>query len=211
MSHVKMALRGFRAPVTLGIILADQFWWPFWLRAQGVGYGPGLKLVGAPDIRMTPGGKIHLGMNVSLYSRPTSNPLLLHCPCALRLLAPNACITIGTGSALSGAVVCAATSVEIGEHVLIGANCKISDTDFHPLSPEARRIDRNQGAQTKPIVIENDVFIGAHAIILKGTVLGAGCVVGAGAVVSGNFPPRSIIAGNPARIIKQLSTEGSTS
>ncbi|MBI5667997.1 MAG: acyltransferase [Chloroflexi bacterium] len=208
MSLLKGVLKGLRAPMTITALLADQYVWPAWLRAQGVEFGPGLKLVGGPDVRLTPGGKIHLGSNVSLYSRRASNPLLLHHPCALRLLASNACISIGSGSALSGTVICAATSVEIGEHVLIGANCKISDTDFHPLSPEARRHDRNQGAQTEPIVIENDVFIGAHAFILKGSRLGVGCVVGAGAVVAGTFPPRSVIAGNPARIIRQLSTEG---
>jgi acetyltransferase-like isoleucine patch superfamily enzyme len=128
----------------------------------------------------------------------------LHTPCVLRLLQPNACIHIGDHSALSGVVICAATSVEVGSHVLIGANCKIIDTDFHPLHPEARQIDHNKGAGTSPIVIENNVFIGAHAIILKGTVLKEACVVGAGAVVSGTFPAYSVIAGNPARVIRDV-------
>ena len=112
---------------------------------------------------------------------------------------------------MSGTVICAAQSVQIGAHVLIGANCKITDTDFHPLSPDDRRADRNRGAVNKPVVIHDDVFIGAGSLILKGTIIEEGCVVGAGAVVSGTFPPHSIIAGNPARVIKTLNTEGSIS
>ena len=55
---------------------------------------------------------------------------------------------------------------------------------------------------SKPIKIGRNCFIGCNAIILKGTVLGDGCVVGAGAVVSGKFEAGSVIAGNPARVIK---------
>jgi acetyltransferase-like isoleucine patch superfamily enzyme len=198
-----------RSPITVSILLADRYLWPQWLRLQGVNYEAGLTLVGLPEIRMMQGGEIKLGNNVNLYSRRRSNPLQLHSPCVFRLLQPNASIQIGDGSALSGTVICAATSVQLGKRVLIGANCKLADTDFHPLLPEVRQVDRNQGAASKPIVIGDDVFIGAHAIILKGTVLEEGCVVGAGAVVSGTFPRRSILAGNPATIIKKLdSSEG---
>jgi acetyltransferase-like isoleucine patch superfamily enzyme len=207
---MNLLLKILRAPWTIAAVIGDRWLWPMVVSAAGVQHGSGLKLVGAPEIRMTPGGTIRLGKDVTLYSRRTSNPLLLHTPCALRLLSPEARITIGDDCALSGTVVCAATSVTIGNHVLIGANVKISDSDFHPLSPEARRVDRNRGAASKPITIHDDVFIGAGAFILKGTVLGEGCVVGAGAVVSGEFPARSIIAGNPAKVIKTLETSPPT-
>ncbi len=198
-----------RIPVTIAIILLDGWIWPLWLSAQGVQVGRGLRMVGRPEVRLTRGGRITLADDVALYSRANSNPLQLTTPCVLRLLADNAVIRIGAHSALSGAVICAATSVEIGEHVLIGANVVISDTDFHPLGAADRRSDRNRGALTRPVIIGADVFIGSRAIILKGTTLGEGCVVGAGAVVSGQFPPHSIIAGNPAKVVKTL--ENSTS
>ena len=56
----------------------------------------------------------------------------------------------------------------------------------------------------KEIKIGKNCFIGCNSIILKGTVLGEGCVVGAGAVVAGKFEANSIIAGNPARVIRKL-------
>lgn len=198
-----------RIPVTIATILLDRWVWPLWFTAQGVQVGDGLRLVGRPEVRLTSGGHITLADDVALYSRGNSNPLQLSTPCVLRLLADNAVIHIGAHSALSGAVICAATSVKIGEHVLVGANAIISDTDFHPLGAADRRADRNRGALTRPITIGADVFIGSRAIILKGTTLGEGCVVGAGAVVSGEFPPHSIIAGNPAKVVKTLENSAS--
>ena len=59
----------------------------------------------------------------------------------------------------------------------------------------------------KPIRIGKNCFIGCNAIILKGTVLGDGSVVGAGAVVAGIFESNSVIAGNPARVIRILGAE----
>jgi acetyltransferase-like isoleucine patch superfamily enzyme len=157
---------------------------------------------------MTAGGAISLGESVTLLSRSDSNSLQLSSPCSLCLLRPGARISIGDASAASGAVICAATSVRVGRRVLLGANCKILDTDFHPLTPEARLNHPTRDASSEPVVIGDDVFVGAHALILKGVVLGDGCVVGAGAVVSGTFPARSVIAGNPARTIKTLISTG---
>ena len=70
---------------------------------------------------------------------------------------------------------------------------------------EARLEDRKDKIGTKPISIGKNCFIGCNALILKGTVLGDNCVVGAGAVVSGKFEPNSVIAGNPAKVIRVLA------
>jgi len=199
-----------RSPITVPTVIADRYVWPVWLRWQGVQFGEGLTLVGRPVIRWAKNGEIWLGRDVTLCSRPQSNPLQLSTPCALCLARPGARITIGDGCGLSGTVICAATSVDIGQRVLIGVDCRIVDTDFHPLSPAQRRIHPTEGAASKPIVIGDDVFIGMNAVLLKGTVLGEGCVVGANAVVSGMFPAYTIIAGNPARVIKQLDPSDTT-
>ena len=112
-------------------------------------------------------------------------------------------IEIGENTGISGSTIYAMQRIEIGKNVLIGGNCKIIDNDYHPLSVD-NRIPRQKIEDIKkaPIKIDDGCFIGANSIILKGTVLGKNCVVGAGSVVSGHFPDNVIIAGNPARIIK---------
>ena len=57
-------------------------------------------------------------------------------------------------------------------------------------------------AEEKPIIIEDDVWIGANSIILGGVKIGNGAIIGAGAVVTKDVPPRAIVAGNPAKLIK---------
>lgn len=112
-------------------------------------------------------------------------------------------ISIGSGCGISGTIIYAMNSINIGENVLIGGNCKIIDNDFHPL-PASQRINQKvEDIKTRPIEIGDGCFIGANSIILKGCKLGKNCVVGAGSVVSGTFPDNVIIAGNPARIIKE--------
>jgi acetyltransferase-like isoleucine patch superfamily enzyme len=122
------------------------------------------------------------------------------------LAAPHSesCIHIGSSSGMSGGVIYAATSVIIGQYVNIGANACIYDTDFHSLcSTERRRHLGNEGSR-KPVIIENDAWIGARVIILKGTTVGEGAVVAAGSVVSRDIPPFTVWGGNPARLIKEL-------
>ena len=87
--------------------------------------------------------------------------------------------------------------------MIIGANCSIIDNDFHPLDPEIRR-QSPQGAQTVPISIVDDVFIGMNCIILKGVRIGQAAVVGAGSVVTRDITSRVIVSGNPSRVVREL-------
>ena len=112
-------------------------------------------------------------------------------------------IAIGTGCGISGSTIYAMKSITIGDNVLIGGNCKIIDNDFHPLPASQRVNQKNEDIRKKAITIGDGCFIGANSILLKGTTLGKNCVVGAGSVVSGTFPDNVIIAGNPAKIIKE--------
>ena len=82
---------------------------------------------------------------------------------------------------------------------------KIIDNDFHPLHYSKRFPQSPEDIQRKAIHIGDYCFIGANSIILKGTSLGKNCVVGAGSVVHGVWPDNSIIAGNPARMIRMNS------
>lgn len=90
--------------------------------------------------------------------------------------------------------------VRIGNHVMIGPNVQIY-TPAHLLQAEAR----NQGWEVaKSIVIEDNVWLGGGAILLPGLRIGKNAVVGAGAVVSRNVPANTVVAGNPARVIREI-------
>jgi acetyltransferase-like isoleucine patch superfamily enzyme len=104
---------------------------------------------------------------------------------------------------MTGGTLCAAEKIVIGNNVAVGANTTIADTDFHPLEFEKRRLRNNEG-KTEPVVIEDDVFIGAGCLIMKGVHIGSGSVLGAGSVVTTDVPSGAIVAGNPARIVRQL-------
>lgn len=112
-------------------------------------------------------------------------------------------IEIGEATAMSGTTVYAMQEIIIGKNVNIGVNCKIIDNDFHPLRAELREPYDPDTIAKKAVFIDDDCFIGANSIILKGTRLGKNCVVGAGSVVHGSWPDNSIIAGNPAKFIRE--------
>lgn len=173
------------------------------LRAQGVVWGRGCRWLGAPIMQAVRGSTIILGDRVTLRSWPASNPLAPNHPVVLATRKPGAVITIGDDCGFTGTTLVAAERIQIGNRVQVGANSTIVDTDFHPLTPEARACDFLAGAHA-PIVIEDDVFIGMQSLILKGVTIGRGSVVGAGSVVTRYVPPGVVVAGNPATVVKRL-------
>jgi acetyltransferase-like isoleucine patch superfamily enzyme len=89
-------------------------------------------------------------------------------------------------------------SINIGDHCAISWDVEILDTDIHTLLNETGQAIEH----IAPVVIEDRVWIGAHAIILKGVTIGHDSVVAAGAVVTRSIPPFSVCAGNPATVVK---------
>jgi len=170
---------------------------------SGVAWQDGWRIYGAPIIQRHAGSTIAIGRNLTLRSWYASNPLGVVRRTLLCTWAHGAQLIIGDGVGMTGAVIVAQTRVEIGNHVWIGANSTIVDTDFHPLAPEARRVAPTAG-NSVPIVIEDEVFIGMWTIILKGVRIGRGAVIGAGAVVTRDVPAGAVAAGNPARLIRQV-------
>jgi acetyltransferase-like isoleucine patch superfamily enzyme len=164
-----------------------------------VAWGRGWRIYGLPMIQRHRASTIAVGDDFELRSWYRSNPLGPQ-RCVLSTRAAGARLTVGAGVKASGVVVCAQQSITIGDRVRLGCGVMVIDTDFHPKDAGERAADPRAG-QSMPVVIGNDVFIGARAIVLKGTHLGDGCVVGAGSVVSGTFPAGTIVAGNPARVI----------
>lgn len=96
-------------------------------------------------------------------------------------------------------------NVTIGDAVRIGSRATILSSD-HEFRDCSRKIYQ-QGIQSGGVVIEDDVFIGTGAIILKGVTVGTHSVIGAGSVVVKDVPPYSVVAGNPARVITALSED----
>lgn len=173
------------------------------LKVMKVKYGKGLLLKGVPVIFNKKGAVMELGEKVVVKSSFLSNLVGLYQRTIIVTRTPEAVIKVGDNVGISGAVIYARERIEIGENTCIGGNVKILDNDFHPLEAEARNADRKDKIGTKPIIIGKNCFIGCNALILKGTELGEGCVVGAGAVVSGKFESKSVLAGNPAKVIRR--------
>ena len=92
--------------------------------------------------------------------------------------------------------------VTIGSHVNLAQGITVTALN-HNFSDTDKRIDE-QGVSTNAVTIENDVWVGANAVILPGVTIGNHCVVAAGAVVTKDVPPHSLVAGVPAKVIKQI-------
>jgi maltose O-acetyltransferase len=90
--------------------------------------------------------------------------------------------------------------VYIGPHVTMGPDCFLITGD-HPVPPDGGRF-RDMTPTSRPIRIEEDVFLGARAILLPGVTVGRGAAVGAGSVVTKDVPSGSVVVGNPARVIR---------
>ena len=124
----------------------------------------------------------------------------------------DAYVEIGDYCYFTNAVLLCELALRIGRYVVVGWNTTIADSDFHPIAPALRIADAvacsplGQGRARPPIpmrevVIEDDVWIGPNATILKGVRIGAGSFIEPGALVTRDVPPRSRVAGNPAVVV----------
>jgi acetyltransferase-like isoleucine patch superfamily enzyme len=205
MSAVRTLLRRLvRAPRALWLAVADRFFTPLWLRILGVRLGRRCRFYGLPIITMARDATIVLGDDVVIRSRADSNVAGIAHPTILAAMERNSTILIGPGTGISGASIVARRSVAIGNRVLIGAGACVWDTDFHPVDAARRRVHPTRHAATAPVRIEDEAFIGARALVLKGVTVGARAAVGAGAVVTKDVEADTIVGGNPARVIGTL-------
>lgn len=179
------------------------------LQALGVEGATSVRFYGMPEVTLAPGSRIVLGERIVLCSHSHFTALGVARPVVLRTLRPGAHIKIGADVGFSGGVVCAATSVVIGNQCLFGADVQIVDTDFHPIAPLNRRFEnRPEFIESAPIVIEDNVFLGAGVRVLKGVRIGKNSVIGAGSLVTRDVPADVIAVGVPARVVRSLIVGG---
>lgn len=128
---------------------------------------------------------------------------------------PGARIVIGTGTFIGRSTLVAAREVQVGNDVLISWDVTIVDHDSHSIRFSERRNDvrdwrdgqKNwEHVSDAPVIIGHKAWIGFGAKILKGVTIGEGAIVGAGAIVTKNVPEWTVVAGNPARVIRELGT-----
>ena len=91
--------------------------------------------------------------------------------------------------------------ITLGNDILIGFNCHISDSNFHDLNPENRK---NTDPDPQEVCIEDNVFIGNNVTILKGVTIGENAVVASGSVVTKSCESNVVIGGVPAKVIRSL-------
>ena len=147
-------------------------------------------------------GKVIIGDYVTINSSKKSN-ILGGNDYSTIYARRDAEVVIGNNVGISNACIIAFEGIKIGDNVLIGADCKIYDTDFHSLDCNLRGNIEDDKPRCAPITIEDHAFIGAHSIILKGVTIGKCSIVGAGSVVTHNIPEHEIWAGNPAKFIRK--------
>lgn len=176
-------------------------------RRRGFHFGSGLSVYGWPILRCAKGAEVRTGRNLVMISESVFSAVGVSRPCLLNAIEPGAKILIGDDVGMSGTSICSAVSVTIGDRVMLGADVVVTDTDFHPLDVIPRRYVR-QGIRTAPVVIEDDVFVGMRSMVLKGVRIGRGSVVAAGTIVTSEVPPFTIVAGQPARVVGQVSSSG---
>jgi acetyltransferase-like isoleucine patch superfamily enzyme len=132
--------------------------------------------------------------------------------------APESSISIGSGVFVGGGtVIDTALAIKIGDDVLISSEVLIYDHDSHSLDFADRAEDLRLWMQGRKdwariprasVTVGDKCWIGARSIVLKGVALGEGAVVGAGSVVTRNVPAFTLVAGNPARPIRELPRPG---
>ena len=168
-----------------------------------------IKILGKlPHFKIPKNGKIFFGNQVVLNSdfKNTNTALTYRCKFVTGY---DGVIKIGKHTMLNGVCIVSYQKVEIGDECQIASSTIISDTDFHPVDPILRSKQVKgesfpfSSVGKKEIKIGNNVWIGWNCTILKGVEIGDHSIVAAGSVVlAGHYPNGSLIAGNPAKVIK---------
>lgn len=172
-----------------GVVTVEALLTTVWLKLHGVECG--LAKCRGRQPRITGGRGIRLGARAGFRGTVTAVSLAT---------ADGGRLTVGDRCFFNqGVTIHASSSVQIGAHVFIGDYAAIYDTDFHELVP-------GTDVRVADVVIGDDVWISRGATVLPGVTVGRGAVIGAGAVVTRDVPAFSVVAGNPATVVRQLES-----
>jgi len=187
--------------------------WPAWvgrlsllynrLLNPGFTVGAGARVRGRFCVIMYGQGEVVLGAKARLVSDYKRSTLGVGSRCKF-VTFPGARIILGDGVLLTGTIIVARKSVEIGDGTMMAPNVVIADSDFHIIWPPERHFDLAPIEEAEPVKIGRRVWIGYGAIILKGVTIGDNAVIGAGSVVTRDVPANTMAAGSPARVIRRL-------
>lgn len=150
---------------------------------------------------------------------PSRKQLMIgsHCDlmdCRLYVLGSGV-ISIGSNTTIrANSKLSSVNNIQIGNYVIISNNVRVYDHNSHPTNPEERMNMCSDGfygdawsptrAENKPVVIDDNVWIGEYSLILKGVHIGKGSIVAANSVVTKDVPQYTIVAGNPAVVVKRI-------
>lgn len=157
---------------------------------RGAELGRRVRLRGRPAVAAR--GRIVVGDRTQLVSTVATLELVAE---------PGAVLEIGERSLINfGCSIVAQERVTIGPRSLIGPYCMIMDTGFHRVEPD-RRLET---PEPRPITIGENVWLGARVVVLPGVTIGDDAVVGIGSIVTRDVPPRTVVAGVPAEVVRTL-------
>jgi maltose O-acetyltransferase len=149
-----------------------------------------VRLWGRP--RVVNDGTLTIGDKVRLGSKAAPIELVA---------GPGGELVIGAKTFINfGSSIVAMQKIHIGADCQIGPYCMVMDNSYHHVEPERR----NEPPESVPVMIGDNVWLGARAIVLPGVSIGSGSVIGAGSVVTNDIPERTFAAGVPARVIKSI-------
>jgi acetyltransferase-like isoleucine patch superfamily enzyme len=117
---------------------------------------------------------------------------------------PRGCVTIGAFALVSGACLICDAAIEIGAYTLIAWNAVVMDSYRLPTECQPHCRPRPALAQPRPVRIGRNAWIGFEACVLPGVRIGDGAIIAARAVVVADVAPYSVVAGNPARVVRML-------
>jgi maltose O-acetyltransferase len=187
--------RGWRKVVRPFAVRAISAFWVRWFKLRlgdRVTFGRNFQTNGRLVIQGP--GRVVFGDDINAWCHAEKNVLIT--------FRPDSLITVGSGTRLNGAGVQAYTHVTIGPRCILGSTV-IFDSDFHPLDP-AKRHDPNAPVACAPIEIGENVWLAGQSAVLKGVTIGENSVVAYRAVVTGDVQANVVVAGNPARVVKEL-------